>query len=237
MKRKQQKFYDEEDFNFEMEEGNPQTDGNDNNNQPFYSGYGYAEYAKKYIENVDWEKVAQTTLATAEVVAEKALVATLATAEVVGSVSAVAAKGLRSAIVFNGPEPLASVVALLDTSAFPRHIDRVPLSQRLKYFEVIKRDYPDRVPIIVEKAPGSRLCLEKNTKKFLVPCETMLGNFIVTVRNTIKIPPYESFWLVSAFDHGCILSPHTQNLSHFYNKYVSEDGFLYLHIREQNAFG
>jgi hypothetical protein len=213
---------------------------NNNNNNTFYYNTAtnialeYVESAKNIIQNIDWVKMAETATQTAEVVAEKALAVT----EIVGEVSNVAAKSLRSAIVFNGPEPLCTMIAMTDSSAFPRYIDKFPFHQRLKYYDNLKNQYPDRFPVVIEKAPGSRLKFENSClKKFLVPHKTTLGSFIVIIRNAINIPVHESFWLIPAFDHSFILSPHNQFMSYFYNRYVSQDGFLYLHLREQNAFG
>jgi len=56
-----------------------------------------------------------------------------------------------------------------------------PFEKRRAEGEKIRRKYPDRIPVIVEKAPKSRL-RDLDKKKYLVPSELTIGQFYFLIR-------------------------------------------------------
>lgn len=58
--------------------------------------------------------------------------------------------------------------------------------------EKIRRKYPDRIPVIVEKAQKSRL-RDLDKKKYLVPSELTIGQFYFLIRK--RLINYFSYYL------------------------------------------
>lgn len=237
---------DAEDFSFSMnEEGEACSSdiprGGDLTEEEFvpkYSRSHYYELAKQKFDSVDWNKVATDAVVVAGLVGETLFKKAAEAAVTTATVTVSAAKVARSVIALEGPEPLASLAAATDSSCLPSFIDRNTLERRKTLFKELQKNFPDKIPIIVEKAPGSRIAIEKDvlSKRYLVPFTTLLRSFLYSVRTTLKIPPYESIWLNTTFGKNILCSLNTPMVE-FYNLYRSNDGFLYLQIREQNAFG
>lgn len=92
--------------------------------------------------------------------------------------------------------------------------------------------YPSRIPIIVEKYKDSQLKdIDKN--KYLVPKDLYLNQFIYVIRKRIKLSPSESLFIMINNE----LCPSNMILSEIYDKYVDEDGFLYITYTSENTFG
>lgn len=106
-----------------------------------------------------------------------------------------------------------------------------PLSDRLKVSKNIIDTY-QRIPIIVDKSHKLNNCnIKKN--KFLVPGDMTLGYFLHKIRNLIDIGPEQSLFL---FINNT--SPSVNELiSVLYQKYKSEDDFLYIIYSIENTFG
>uniref|UniRef100_A0A8C8W2K4 Gamma-aminobutyric acid receptor-associated protein-like 1 n=1 Tax=Peromyscus maniculatus bairdii TaxID=230844 RepID=A0A8C8W2K4_PERMB len=61
-----------------------------------------------------------------------------------------------------------------------------PLEKRRSEGEKIRKKYPDRVPVIEEKAPKARIG-DLNKKKYLVPSDlTVVPRWVSCTRNTTK---------------------------------------------------
>jgi len=96
------------------------------------------------------------------------------------------------------------------------------------------KKYEDRLPIVINKEPSSTLpVLEK--KKYLVPHNLTVGSLMVTIRNKISLPNYKTLFLVTK--EGNYVPSSTETMAEIYQKYQSEDGFLYFDYKGENAFG
>ena len=171
------------------------------NTIPKYSRSQYYDYAKEKFDSVDWSQVASDAAVVAENVSNVLYGAAAEVATVTANATLSAAKVARSVVAFEGPEPLSTLVAMTDKSCFPTFIDRNSLERRKLLFKELQEKYSDKIPIIVEKAPGSRIDVEPclTSKRYLVPFKVTLGSFIQSVRLTLKIPSYESIWLTTTF--------------------------------------
>eukprot|EP01117_Protostelium_nocturnum_P007280 TRINITY_DN2604_c0_g1_i1.p2 TRINITY_DN2604_c0_g1~~TRINITY_DN2604_c0_g1_i1.p2 ORF type:complete len:122 (-),score=38.60 TRINITY_DN2604_c0_g1_i1:145-510(-) len=104
--------------------------------------------------------------------------------------------------------------------------------RRKEFAEKIRGKYPDRIPVIVEKAPKSD-APEIDKKKYLVPADITAGKFIFEIRKQIKLNPDQAIFL---FVNDTI--PATgQLMSQIYEKNKDEDGFLYVTYSGENTFG
>lgn len=99
----------------------------------------------------------------------------------------------------------------------------------------ILTNYPDRIPIIVEKAPASKSknLPEMDKKKFLCPGEITVGQFLYVVRKRLKLESEHALFLYVAN----VLPPVSTPLSTVYHEHKDEDGFLYVVYATENTFG
>ena len=94
--------------------------------------------------------------------------------------------------------------------------------------------YPDRIPVIVERATNSSDdCPDIDKHKYLVPNDLSIGQFVYVIRKRLKIPPEKALFL---FINGMILSSSIL-ISSIYDCYKDKDGYLYVMYTFENTFG
>eukprot|EP01039_Chlorochromonas_danica_P006616 gene6614-7309_t len=117
--------------------------------------------------------------------------------------------------------------------------------ERVKESERVRAKYPDRIPVICEKAETSakemilyyildvapRLDIDK--KKYLLPADLTCGQFIHVIRRRLKLPSEKAIFL---FVNGSI-PPTSATMSELNDQHKDKDGFLYLCFGEENVFG
>lgn len=96
----------------------------------------------------------------------------------------------------------------------------------------IRIKYPDSVPVICEKGIGKNNP-DINKKKYLVPMDITIGNFLVEIKKRMKLQPYEALFLMI---NGSI-PPTSSNFRDLYYKYKDVDGYLYITYTKENVFG
>ncbi|KMZ58411.1 Autophagy 8 [Zostera marina] len=96
----------------------------------------------------------------------------------------------------------------------------------------IREKYPDRIPVIVEKAERSDIpSIDK--KKYLVPADLTVGQFVYVIRKRIKLSAEKAIFIF--VDNA--LPPTGSMLSTIYDDKKDEDGFLYVNYSGENTFG
>ncbi|KAJ3183938.1 ubiquitin-like protein atg8 [Irineochytrium annulatum] len=104
--------------------------------------------------------------------------------------------------------------------------------KRKQEAERIRQKYPDRVPCIVEKAEKSDIAtIDK--KKYLVPCDLTVGQFVYVIRKRIKLSPEKAIFIFV----NNVLPPSSSLLSQVYQEHKDEDQFLYIIYSSENTFG
>ncbi|XP_066290782.1 gamma-aminobutyric acid receptor-associated protein-like 2 [Branchiostoma lanceolatum] len=106
------------------------------------------------------------------------------------------------------------------------------LEHRQAESEKIRRKYPDRIPVVVEKVPNSQI-QDIDKKKFLVPTDITVAQFMWIIRKRIKLPSERAIFLFV----GKILPQSSANMGQIYNEHKDEDGFLYIAYSGENTFG
>lgn len=96
----------------------------------------------------------------------------------------------------------------------------------------IMEKYPQRIPIIIEKAEK---CVfnDIQKKKYLVPKDINMNNIIFIIRNKIQLDKSQSIFLM--IDRR--LCPSNTPIGSIYEDYKDEDGFLYVTYTSENTFG
>merc|ERR1712166_1297409 len=116
--------------------------------------------------------------------------------------------------------------------------ETVPFEKRAAEAQRILTKYPDRIPVICEKALRSDLP-DIDKKKFLVPGTMLCGEFKYIVHKHISQMAHASI----ASDQTIYLfvnttSPKTGALmSEVYDQYKADDGFLYITYSAENTLG
>jgi len=112
--------------------------------------------------------------------------------------------------------------------------DEHSFEKRLNESTRIREKYPDRVPIICEKWGNDPDVPQIDRKKYLVPNDLCISQFVYIIRQRLKLSSEKSIYL---FINDTIM-PHTAGLiSSYYHKYKDEDGFLYISYSGENTFG
>ena len=121
-----------------------------------------------------------------------------------------------------------------ETSQSKPFKQQFPFSKRLNEANRVLEKYPDRIPIIVErntKTYNSLPVVDK--KKFLVPNDLTVGQFVYVIRKRINLSPEKAIFLM--VDNKL---PQTSMLiSELYGDYKHEDNFLYITYSSENVFG
>merc|ERR1712216_424692 len=79
-----------------------------------------------------------------------------------------------------------------------RFKDEHTFEKRVEEADKIRKKHPDRIPVICEKAEGSDIA-EIDRKKYLVPQELTVGQFVYVVRKRLRLPPEKA---ISIFVDG-----------------------------------
>jgi len=106
-------------------------------------------------------------------------------------------------------------------------------ASRQKESTKLRTQYPDRIPIIVERAEGSNApALDRS--RFLVPSDLSVGQFHYVIRKRIKLRPEDAIFL---FVQEATMPPASTMMSGMYEQYKDEDGFLYVSYAGESTFG
>jgi len=119
--------------------------------------------------------------------------------------------------------------------------------QRIDEAERIVTKYPDRIPVICEFNENSiikdfiqrQLKMQKKTpfeldkKKYLIPSDFTIGQFMYVIRKRLKLPSEKAIFL---FCNNFIPSS-TRTITSLYNSFKDKDKFLYLKYGFENTFG
>lgn len=124
----------------------------------------------------------------------------------------------------------------------PGKSNRVPFrtefthDERVLESERIRKRFPNLIPIICERSSQNKddsiPFIDK--RKFLVPPDLSMAQFIAVIRKRIKMQPVQALYV---FINGNILAPTSSLLSHIFAEHKSEDGFLYMTYSGENTFG
>ena len=112
--------------------------------------------------------------------------------------------------------------------------EQYPFTKRLNEANRVLEKYPDRIPIIVERnnhSGNDMPVLDK--KKFLVPTDLTIGQFVYVIRRRIKLAPEKAIFIMAESK----LPPTAMLVSQLYKENKHDDNFLYLTYSSENTFG
>eukprot|EP00003_Mantamonas_plastica_P022763 TRINITY_DN393_c0_g1_i1.p2 TRINITY_DN393_c0_g1~~TRINITY_DN393_c0_g1_i1.p2 ORF type:complete len:112 (+),score=34.65 TRINITY_DN393_c0_g1_i1:141-476(+) len=106
------------------------------------------------------------------------------------------------------------------------------IEERQEQSSKIRDKYPDRIPVICEKAAKSDI-QDIDKKKYLVPADLTVGQFVYVIRKRILLDSDKAIFLFV----NNVLPPITAVMSAVYEEQKDEDGFLYITYAGESTFG
>lgn len=108
-----------------------------------------------------------------------------------------------------------------------------PLQKRIEEVQKITTKWPDKIPIILEKAKNSQLeDIPKN--KFLCPADYTVQQFLGCIRKKIQMRRETALFV---FINGRDLVSGDAPMAQIYENKKDEDGFLYMIFSDQDVMG
>eukprot|EP00696_Hemimastix_kukwesjijk_P011395 gnl/Hemi2/24306_TR8167_c0_g1_i1.p2 gnl/Hemi2/24306_TR8167_c0_g1~~gnl/Hemi2/24306_TR8167_c0_g1_i1.p2 ORF type:complete len:137 (-),score=45.27 gnl/Hemi2/24306_TR8167_c0_g1_i1:101-511(-) len=99
----------------------------------------------------------------------------------------------------------------------------------------VRVKYPDRIPVICEKARMLGTLPEIDKKKFLVPGDLTVSQFLFVVRKRIQLSPDKAIYLFVGPKN--VIPATADLLSTVYEQHHDADGFLYVVYHDESIFG
>jgi len=107
-----------------------------------------------------------------------------------------------------------------------------PFEKRAAESSRIRQKYPDRIPVIAEKAASSTIP-DIDKKKYLVPSDLTIAQFVYVIRKRIKLAPEAAIFI---FVNNS-MPPAAELMAKIYKDSADEDGFLYVTYSGESTFG
>jgi len=127
------------------------------------------------------------------------------------------------------------IISIMIVSMTDSYKSRIPFEHRRKEAEKIREQYNDRLPVIVEKSPlGGKSLPDIDKKKYLVPEDLTVAQFLYVIRKRLKIESNQAIFL---FCNNNTLPVTSKSMQSRYDEQKDEDGFLYMYYCAESTFG
>lgn len=100
--------------------------------------------------------------------------------------------------------------------------------------ESIRRKFPAKIPVVVERYQREANLPVIDKTKFLVPQELTIMNFAIIIKNRLRVPSSRAFYFVV---NNQSLASTSKTIAEIYKEHRDEDGFLYMTYASQEMFG
>jgi len=98
----------------------------------------------------------------------------------------------------------------------------------------IRDKYPNKIPIILERYTKEKTLPFLDKYKFLVPGELTVSQFLILIRNRMKLNKSQAIYLII---NAKSISSMSCTLAEIYTNDKDPDGFLYFTYASQEVFG
>jgi len=112
-----------------------------------------------------------------------------------------------------------------------RFKDIYSFDDRFEECNRILKKFGQRIPVICEKSKKSKLEIDK--KKYLIPSDFTVGQFIYVIRKRLLLSPDKAIFI---FINGTMPST-SSTMINVYHINKDSDGFLYITYDDENVFG
>lgn len=115
-----------------------------------------------------------------------------------------------------------------------RYKDLYTFEERRAESERVMRKFPDRIPIICERALFAKPdCPYIDKSKYLVPRDLIVGQLMYVLRKRLKLEPHQALYLFA----GTMLPCNVLRIDALHHLQKDDDQFLYLTYSLENTFG
>ena len=97
------------------------------------------------------------------------------------------------------------------------------------------KKHPDRVPVVVERAPSGTFVAELENSRYLLAYDATVGGFMATLRKQVVTNASDGFYMFCG--NKRVLVSGSNTFQHLYACYKDDDGFLYMLYAGENVFG
>lgn len=105
---------------------------------------------------------------------------------------------------------------------------------RKQEVENIRKKFPSKIPVVVERYQREVNLPIMDKTKFLVPPELTIMTFSLIIRNRLRVPSSRAFYFVV---NNQSLASTSRTIAEIYKEHKDEDGFLYMTYASQEMFG
>ena len=107
------------------------------------------------------------------------------------------------------------------------------LEERKSEFQKVKQKHPEKIAIICEKSPKSKIRdIEKS--KFLINSDITFNQFSQMIRHKLQMSKEEALFFLA---NGKTTLTGNDSMLEVYNKFKNEDGFLYIAYASEEIWG
>ena len=132
----------------------------------------------------------------------------------------------------NGKSYLTKETPFKDRHPFHKRQEEASRIKRQEQSRLVMQKYPNRIPVICECTGGEVPDIDR--KKYLVPSDISMAQFLYIIRKRIKIKPEQSIYL---FVGDSVIVAGAQLMGSVYEEHKDLDGFLYTCYSGENTFG
>jgi len=97
----------------------------------------------------------------------------------------------------------------------------------------IREKYPDRIPVFVKRGENDKHLKDLTQKKFIVPEDITISQFMGILRGRIELSPEMAMFLFV----GGALPAQSATMASLYHEHKNEDGLLVVEYCGENTFG
>ncbi len=106
------------------------------------------------------------------------------------------------------------------------------LEERVKQFEKVTQAHPNKVPVILERAPSAEVPdIDKN--KYLLPRDFTVANFLEVIRKRTNLTREQALFV---YVDGTVPASNAM-FGSIYEHHKDKDGFLYVVYTGESSFG
>lgn len=109
-----------------------------------------------------------------------------------------------------------------------------PLEERRQKYEILRQKNPYKVPIIFEKHPSGTFDIANNNVKFFTDRNVEFSKLLENVRQIWELEEKETLFFSTG--NNIVINPN-KNIGDLYDKFQSEDGFLYIQVNNIKSLG